>query len=479
MSTTAADWGDGYLVDVAYIHTFLPGLAPLNLALAALLAGVRPPDVDEPFAYLDLGCGNGFTPALLAAANPHGEFWGNDFLPAHIRNAQATAATAGLVNATFVEASFADMVDADLPQFDFVVIHGIWSWVSQANRDRIVGLLARRVKPGGLVCISYNCHPGWDPLMGLRRLLIDAAGAQGAPVARIGRALATARRLCDAGADYFRNNPAASAALDQMEQADRVYLAHEYLNEAWTLFHPADVAAALVPAGLTYAGQARIIDNLDRYWLTEPQCALVEAEVDPAAAQAMRDLILDRRFRRDLFVRGPAAVDDAQVAAWFADRRFALAKPRADCSPTLTTRSGEWTLPPLCGALLDALAQSPASGRPLAELCGASANDVGKALGELAAAGAIHPALGEADEPARRIVTDRFNEAALASARMGEPVAALASPVTGSGVSLSASEQLLLDAARFGVQFDPNEGADPAQDFLRDRVPMLAMLGIA
>lgn len=70
MGATAADWGEGYVTDVAYVRNFLPGLAPLNLALAAVLAGVRPSDVDAPFTYLDLGCSNGFTPALLAAARP-------------------------------------------------------------------------------------------------------------------------------------------------------------------------------------------------------------------------------------------------------------------------------------------------------------------------------------------------------------------------------------------------------------------------
>ena len=91
MGATGADWSEGYVTDVEYVRNFLPGLAPLNLALAVVLAGLRPPDVDAPFAYLDLGCGNGFTTALLAAANPHAEFWGVDFLPAHICNARATA----------------------------------------------------------------------------------------------------------------------------------------------------------------------------------------------------------------------------------------------------------------------------------------------------------------------------------------------------------------------------------------------------
>ena len=87
MATT--DTSEGYVVDIDYPRSFLPVLAPLNLALVALLSGHRPPDVDRPFAYLDLGCGNGFTPALIAATHSHVTVTANDFNPAHVRTARA------------------------------------------------------------------------------------------------------------------------------------------------------------------------------------------------------------------------------------------------------------------------------------------------------------------------------------------------------------------------------------------------------
>lgn len=154
MDTAAGHWSEGYVVDVEYVRNFLPGLAPLGLALSAAHAGVRPPDVDRPFTYLDLGCGNGFTPALLAAANPHAQIWGNDFNPAHIRNARAIATASGIANATFVEASFAGLLEMELPAFDVIAAHGLWSWVGAENRDRIVALIGRHLKPGGLLVVT-------------------------------------------------------------------------------------------------------------------------------------------------------------------------------------------------------------------------------------------------------------------------------------------------------------------------------------
>lgn len=457
----ADDWGEGYVTDVAYVHTFLPGLAPLNLALAALAAGVRPPEVDAPFAYLDVGCGNGFTPALIAAANPQAEVWGNDFNPAHVASARALAEAAGARNATFLQASFAEMVGADLPQFDMVVAHGIWSWVSEANRQRIVELLGHRVKPGGLVMVSYACHPGCDPLLPLRRLMIETRGS-GGEAERIDRALATARALRDAGAALFRDNPAAAAALDRLDGQDRAYLAHEYLNGEWRLFHAREVADMLAPAGLAYVGQAQILDTLE-FGLTPEQRAVADAE--PAARELLRDMMVNRRFRRDLFVREDMAIGEVERAAWLGARRFVRARSRAACAEVLDAHVDEiGGQRAALDAVLDALGEEPA----------AIAERPGELL-LLAGLGLVQPVLAAAD--AGRGTTAAFNAAVLESARTGDPLPALASPLTGSGVAVPAGELMLLDALRFGVPLEAmGEGA---AGFAAETLPLLERLGIA
>ena len=73
-------WADGYVVDVGYTEGFYPELTPVLLGFAALLGGTGAPDFGRPFTYYELGCGNGKSTALLAAANPHGRFIGVDWL---------------------------------------------------------------------------------------------------------------------------------------------------------------------------------------------------------------------------------------------------------------------------------------------------------------------------------------------------------------------------------------------------------------
>ena len=88
-------WTEGYVSDIAYAHSFYTEMAPAHLAFALLLAGVRPPDLSAPFAYAELGCGQGLTSNLLASVHGHARFEAVDFLPAHIADAGRLAAEAG------------------------------------------------------------------------------------------------------------------------------------------------------------------------------------------------------------------------------------------------------------------------------------------------------------------------------------------------------------------------------------------------
>src|SRR5437868_5736987 len=97
-----ADWGSGYITDKAYVHDFCRVQTPPMLALAALTGGLLAAGGSgEPLAYCDLGCGQGYTANLIAAANPATQVLGVDFNPSHVANARALAGAAKLPNVTF------------------------------------------------------------------------------------------------------------------------------------------------------------------------------------------------------------------------------------------------------------------------------------------------------------------------------------------------------------------------------------------
>ena len=157
---TDPSWSEGYVVDLDYTRGYFRELSPAHLRSVLLLAGMEPPGAAQPFTYYELGCGNGYSTALHAAASPHGRFCGVDFNPTHIHHAQKLAQDTGLGNVRFLEKSFAELLEFDLEDADYIVLHGVWSWVGEEQRAQLLEFLRRRLKPGGRH-EYYNAN--WSP----------------------------------------------------------------------------------------------------------------------------------------------------------------------------------------------------------------------------------------------------------------------------------------------------------------------------
>ncbi|OYX82800.1 MAG: methylase, partial [Azorhizobium sp. 35-67-5] len=253
-------WASGYVSDIEYLPGLYVEQAPGHMVLACLINGMAPPDLSGAFTYCELGCGQGVTANVVAASNPSARVVAVDFNPAHIARARASAKAAGLTNVEFLELSFEEMLDpqkATLPDFDVVTLHGVWSWISPEHRDAITAFLARRVKPGGLVSVSYNSMPGWTAMLPLQRLLIEhAALSHGRSDTQILQSLDFAEKLLGAGSgvlgsatlfEQLRHGSAKHAGDDRS-----VYLAHEYLNANWKPLYHMDTARQLAQAKLNY-----------------------------------------------------------------------------------------------------------------------------------------------------------------------------------------------------------------------------------
>ena len=145
-------------------------LAPAWLDHAALVAGIEPPPRQKGFAWCDLGCGQGVTAAILAATHPSGVFHGIDAMPAHIDHARRLAAAAAIPNLQLHAVDFAAAIALELPQFDYIVAHGVYTWIGPEAQCAVRRFIDCRLKPGGLVYLSYNAMPGWArdlPFQGL------------------------------------------------------------------------------------------------------------------------------------------------------------------------------------------------------------------------------------------------------------------------------------------------------------------------
>lgn len=446
-------WGSGYVTDVSYVHGVYREQTPGIIGFTGLVTGIATPNPDRPLTYCELGCGHGDLPNLLAAANPDIQIHATDFNPAHIVGARSLAAQAGTRNVHFHDSSFAEFADDDtLPDFDMVTLHGIYSWISAENRQHIVKFLRRRLKPGGVVYISYNTMPGWATLMPLRRLLVDLAGSgTGSTTDRADRALLQAQGILDAEAAYFRVNPNVAETLQLMKNQNRNYLSHEYLNADWTPFYFTDLAAELSEAKLSYLGSAHILDNIDAVNLSDVQQQFLGTVKDPVKGQALRDYFINQRFRRDIFIKGAVPLSPAAATARWLDQRFVLDGPRGDIGMTVRGAQSEVTLQEeVYVPVLDALASGPRTVREMLDdprVDGLGWARLQQALAILVGAGHVHPARSAEGDSSRRAGATAFNRVMLETARGSDAMQFLASPVTGGPVTLDRISQLFLLAS--------------------------------
>jgi SAM-dependent methyltransferase len=448
-------WQDGYVTDIPYTAGFYRELSPVYLHLLAILVGVRPPAVvDREFAYCELGCGRGLGPLLLAAANPLGRFHGYDFNAAQIAKVRNLAERAGLANVRFSDESFADLAaQSDVadatPRFDLIVLHGVYSWVSEENRRHIVHFIRDRLKPGGMVYASYNCMPGWAAFTPVQRLLRELV------VRRRGRndenAVAArdfVNHLAAKGARYFKADGLIARYLEHLGDKDGSYLAHEYLNEHWDALYHLDVAREMKEAGLEYVGSATASDNIVGL-SAPPEIAAMFAGADPGMAEMIKDFSVNRRFRRDLFMRDPARLSNPQFIDALGKIRFMLIVEPGFVTTTLETWAGAVTADEaIIEPVLDRLKQGSAGFaelRLVPALAEVPPLQLAQALALLVESGQVHPM---ADGGAGQSAAHALNGLLIEEARGDDSMQFLAAPALGSGVFVAHPEQLLLLALR-------------------------------
>jgi SAM-dependent methyltransferase len=451
-TTSMAGWNDGYVTDVVYTHASYREATPIWLATAALLLGSRPPDLSQTFRYADLGCGHGLTATIVAATCPHAEVWGFDFNPAHIENARRLAAAAGLTNLHFQEASFAELAarrQSDLGAFDFIVSHGVMSWISAENRARLVQIIGAWLRPGGLAYLSYNVTTGWAgmvPVRALMRLLMQA-GRERSDRAAAGT-LDYLDLLKEAGANYLSANPMAGQRLAEMRKQDARYLAHEFLNADWQPLMFAEVAEAMEAVKCSYIGSATLAENVDAVSVPPGMAGLVAQATSPMLRETLRDFGLAKGFRRDIYRRGLLPMPVAEQVKMLDEIKLVWTGRQPEDPIKLATPLGEVQgLPEIYAPLMamlvggdrtvGAIRQDPTfSKRPVTEVM--------QAVVLLMSSFYAQPALPEAVQSRARACTDRLNAAIGEINANGGDIARLAAAAMGTEIGADPLETLVI-----------------------------------
>lgn len=318
----SAGWGSGYCAGDPYGSYAFKELAPCWIDYALLSQKQRPPRGREgaAFSYLELGSGMGLGLCLLAAAYPEGQFIGIDFHPSHIANSRWLVHELGLTNVQFYEADFLELTEGNsgLPfgsifHADYVVAHGVLSWVSPAVRSAMFSLVREFLRPGGVFYCSYNTFPGWLDRTAFKALTDVERERLGAGnlLTAIDHATSKLTRLLQSSGRLAKCFPMLGSNLRRIAsitQAD--YLSGEYGAEHWNPFYVTEVHQQASKYKLNFVASASLPDNFPSI-LSAQLAAFLTDEPDPSTRQLLLDLAINQSFRRDLFVKGALPLSTA------------------------------------------------------------------------------------------------------------------------------------------------------------------------
>ena len=353
--------------EVPYDARPVLGTCPRRLALCSLLHGGPRPPLDR-FRALEIGCNNAHNLLPLAFYHPGASFLGVDSATTALAAGRAAAAETGLDNLTL------EWMDLKAPStlagtFDYVIVHGVFSWVDAEVRRRILELCAAHVAPGGLVYLSHNVDAGWR----VRGLVRDAvlAAASGAPTAaeanRRARERAEVLHAIVRDESEHPYHALLNEELQRVVGSTESYLAHETLSPVNVAFRHDEVVSMLAEHGFCYLADA-LYDRPEGRTPDALADALAQAGVTGAEQEQLADVLGYRRFRSSVFCRNEARADTASQRALVAlDDMFASStshEPQEDEALI----DEEFSLPAdaqLAAALLLLAAESPRGVRVL------------------------------------------------------------------------------------------------------------------
>lgn len=444
----AESWTSGYVTEVGYQWSYFSELNPMRAKIALPCNGIACPEIHHA---CELGFGQGVSLNMHAAGSDM-EWHGNDFNPSHAYVARELAGHSGAL-AHVTDQSFEEFRRReDLPQFDYIGVHGVWSWVSDENRREIVDFIKAKLKVGGVLYISYNVQPGWAGFIPLRNLMmeyLDRISPRGKGMeARIDETLEFAEKMVESKPLYARNYPAAIKRLSDSKTQNRNYLAHEFFNRDWHPMSFLDMGGWLDEAKLSYACAASLLEQLPSLTTTPEQREFLETIPDQMLRHQVVDFMTNQQFRRDYWVKGVRRLNAAEQMEAFNELSVVLIRHADEASLTMKGPIGEVNLnEEIYKPLLDFLSDNKV--RSIGEIVRKLQSDkhtvvnLLQALLILMGDNQIAPAIS--NPPAKiRKQCERLNRFIRNRSRDVDEINFQASPVTGGGIAASRIVQLFM-----------------------------------
>src|SRR5579872_71788 len=281
---------------------------PDRLATLATLFGMSPAPIDR-CRVLEIGCGEGGNLIPMAFMHPDSTFTGFDLAPTPIAMGQKTVESLGLKNLRLFQADILD-IGEEIGEFDYIIAHGVYSWVPDFVRDKTMAIAHDRLAPNGVAYISYNALPGCHIRQMIRDMMLYHLRGVDDPAKRIENAHDFLRTILAVPDSKETSTPTLmkEEVKGLFERAPHV-LFHDELGEVYYPVHFHDFMARAESHGLQYLAEANFFDMEAKRFPAEVQ-AKIDAYSNGSrqAREQYMDFLKVRKFRQTLLCHREHAI---------------------------------------------------------------------------------------------------------------------------------------------------------------------------
>ena len=285
----------------------IPATRPGHLALLSSLAGGPRPKL-EGCRILEVGCANGANLLPLTFYRPDISALGVDTSSVQIEQARSAAREIGCENVRFERIDLRELKERSLAPFDFIITHGVLSWVAEDARRALFDLIARHLAPDGVAYVSYNVNPGWKIRGLLREMMLSQLGDIEDPAERTAKAQERALEysdLLEARSEHPYCN-LLRGELDLLATISPSHVTHDHLEAHNYPFWITEIVEAAERHGLAHLSDAGFQpDELPR--LTTARASLTELGFAGIDLELYLDLLTNRQIRASILCRAEAA----------------------------------------------------------------------------------------------------------------------------------------------------------------------------
>jgi SAM-dependent methyltransferase len=287
--------------EVPYPSKFFLQTHPDRLAAAGLLYGMQPAPV-ENCRVLELGCGNGSNLISHAYGLPNSHFVGIDLSQIHIGQASAAAKELQLSNIEFRQMDVMQMSVENFGRFDYITAHGLFSWVPEFVRQKVLKLFDELLEPTGIGYISYNAYPGAYAREMVRSVMRFHTKDVDEPARKVEKAISLLEMLAKNSTEPEVYQRILQFEFRRHQQHDTADIFHDDLGEYYRPFYFHEFASLLTENGMQFLSEAELHAS-SRQGVAPEYNEFLDSMDDTIEREQYLDLLRGRVFRQTLFCR--------------------------------------------------------------------------------------------------------------------------------------------------------------------------------